>query len=76
MTWPQHLREECKQAEEHLSRTYQRNAPVANSRPYDNKGQVQAVYFEDEVEEEQRDDECVEELQSNAIWRNVLSVTK
>ena len=58
----EHLRDECKQAEEHLSHTYQRNAPVANSRPYHNKGQVQAVYFEDEIGEGQVDEECVDEI--------------
>ena len=49
----EHLREECKQAEEHLSRNFQRNVQMPNSRPMPSR-QVQSVYFEEncQVEEE------------------------
>ena len=62
----EHLREECKQAEEHLARNFQRNAAGPNVRPYNSRGQVQSVYLDEEVEEGPENIKCIEEVQGKA----------
>ena len=73
----EHLREECKQAEEHLSRSYQR-APNAypNARPTQNRGQVHEVHSEEPQScvIEEPIEEIVEELipaprKADVCWR-------
>ena len=55
--------QECKQAEEHLARNYNRHAPVTNSRPFNARsGQVQSVYFKEEAAID--NNEFVEEVQA------------
>ena len=66
----EHLREECKQAEEHLARNFQRNAAGPS------RGQVQSVYLDEEVEEAPENIEFIEEVREKLGRKtNVLSAT-